>query len=153
MASSLGIMTINDTEIKPHNVNHNEPLQDKISTDKAQKLIQDLHTSNILYDDDEDNMHMADFENIEDNKNFSNDIANDNSYINQYYNEYISQPHQQQNVESELMTKVNYMIRLLEENNDEKINNVNEEMILYCFLGVFMILMVDSFSRVGKYVR
>lgn len=154
MASSLGFMTINDTEIKPHNVNHTEPLQDKISTDKAQKLIQDLHNSNILYDDEEENMNMSDFEKIEDDNNFNHNVsANNNSYINQYYNEYITQPHQQQNVESELMQKINYMIRLLEENNDEKINNVNEEMILYCFLGVFMILMVDSFSRVGKYVR
>ena len=32
----------------------------------------------------------------------------------------------QQNIETELMTKVNYMIKLLEENHDEKINKIGE---------------------------
>lgn len=52
-----------------------------------------------------------------------------------------------------LMKKINYMIHLLEENKDEKTNNITEEVILYSFLGVFMIFLVDSFSKVGKYVR
>ena len=45
------------------------------------------------------------------------------------------------------------MINLLEEQQDEKTNNVTEEVVLYSFLGVFIIFIVDSFSRVGKYVR
>ena len=52
-----------------------------------------------------------------------------------------------------LMEKLNYMINLLEEKKDEKTNNVTEEVVLYSFLGVFMIFIVDSFSRFGKYVR
>ena len=52
-----------------------------------------------------------------------------------------------------LMTKLNYMIHLLEERQDEKTNNVTEEVVLYSFLGIFMIFIVDSFVRVGKYVR
>lgn len=52
-----------------------------------------------------------------------------------------------------LMTKLNYMINLLEEQKDEKTGNITEEIVLYSFLGVFMIFIVDSFSRVGKYVR
>lgn len=52
-----------------------------------------------------------------------------------------------------LMTKLNYMINLLEEQKDEKTENMTEEIVLYSFLGVFMIFIVDSFSRVGKYVR
>ena len=52
-----------------------------------------------------------------------------------------------------LIEKLNYMIHLLEEQQDERTNNVTEEVILYCFLGVFMIFIVDSFTRVGKYVR
>ena len=47
--------------------------------------------------------------------------------------------------------KLNYMIHLLEEKQDEKTNNVTEEVILYSFLGVFIIFIVDSFSRIGKY--
>ncbi len=52
-----------------------------------------------------------------------------------------------------LMTKLNYMIHLLEEKQDERTNNVTEEVVLYSFLGIFMIFIVDSFVRVGKYVR
>jgi hypothetical protein len=53
----------------------------------------------------------------------------------------------------ELMKKLNYMIHLLEENKDEKVENVTEELILYMFLGIFVIFIVDSFARAGKYTR
>lgn len=52
-----------------------------------------------------------------------------------------------------LLQKINYMINLLEEQKDERTNNVTEEVVLYCFLGVFIIFITDSFARVGKYVR
>jgi len=52
-----------------------------------------------------------------------------------------------------LIAKLNYMIHLLEEKQDERTNNVTEEVVLYSFLGIFIIFIVDSFSRVGKYVR
>jgi hypothetical protein len=52
-----------------------------------------------------------------------------------------------------LMQKLNYMIHLLEEQQDERTNNVTEEVVLYSFLGIFIIFIVDSFARVGKYVR
>ena len=45
------------------------------------------------------------------------------------------------------------MISLLEEQQDERTSNVTEEVILYSFLGVFIIFVCDSFVRVGKYVR
>jgi hypothetical protein len=52
-----------------------------------------------------------------------------------------------------LLQKINYMISLLEDQKDEKTNNVTEEVVLYSFLGIFIIFIVDSFSKVGKYVR
>lgn len=52
-----------------------------------------------------------------------------------------------------LLQKLNYMIHLLEEKQDMKTNSTIEEIIMYCFLGIFIIFIVDSFSRVGKYVR
>jgi hypothetical protein len=52
-----------------------------------------------------------------------------------------------------LLQKLNYMISLLEDQHDEKTNNVTEEVILYSFLGIFIIFIVDSFAKVGKYVR
>lgn len=52
-----------------------------------------------------------------------------------------------------LLQKLNYVIHLLEEKQDEKTNNVMEEVILYSFLGIFIIFVLDSFSRTGKYNR
>lgn len=55
--------------------------------------------------------------------------------------------------DNKVMEKINYMIRLLEEQQLEKTSNITEEFILYTFLGVFIIFVVDSFSRSGKYTR
>jgi len=55
--------------------------------------------------------------------------------------------------DTKLMEKINYMIHLLEEQQNEKTANITEEMILYVFLGVFVIFTVDSFTKIGKYVR
>lgn len=52
-----------------------------------------------------------------------------------------------------VMEKINYMIHLLENMENEKTANVTEEFVLYTFLGVFVIFVLDSFSRHGKYVR
>jgi len=88
---------------------------------------------------------------------------------NNYYNQYIpNYTGTQQNIPSysqlansqeltgpkdELMHKLNYLIHLLEEQKDEKTGNVTEELVLYMFLGVFVIFVVDSFARAGKYTR
>jgi hypothetical protein len=72
----------------------------------------------------------------------------------QYYNTpvYHDEPSKIQD-DSVLLKKLNYMIHLLEEQQDEKTNNITEEVVLYSFLGIFIIFVVDSFVRVGKYVR
>jgi hypothetical protein len=70
---------------------------------------------------------------------------------NQTYSQSQNQTYGQQN--QILIDKLNYMINLLEEKKDERTNNVTEEVILYSFLGVFVIFVIDSFVRVGKYVR
>jgi hypothetical protein len=53
----------------------------------------------------------------------------------------------------QLIEKLNYMILLLEEQQNERTGHIMEELILYAFLGIFMIFIVDSFVRAGKYVR
>ena len=79
------------------------------------------------------------------------------SYAKQYYQQYI--PHYNKTAlldaapKDELLEKMNHIIQMLEDQQDEKTGNVTEELILYCFLGVFVIFVVDSFARAGKYVR
>ena len=71
-----------------------------------------------------------------------------------YYTQGIPQPSTNNGVQDDvLLKKLNYMIHLLEEQQDEKTNNVTEEVVLYSFLGIFIIFVIDSFVRVGKYVR
>ena len=55
--------------------------------------------------------------------------------------------------QQQLMEKLNYMIHLLEEQQKEPTQHILEEFLLYGLLGIFMIFLVDSFTRVGKYTR
>lgn len=69
---------------------------------------------------------------------------------------YYSQLANSQNItgsRDELMRKLNHIVHMLEEQQDEKTGSVTEELVLYMFLGVFVIFVVDSFSRVSKYTR
>lgn len=52
-----------------------------------------------------------------------------------------------------LADRINYMIQLLEEQRDEKTGYVTEEIILYVFFGIFIIFVLDSFVKNGKYSR
>ena len=63
----------------------------------------------------------------------------------------MSNPSQSQN--EDLSSKLDQIMHLLEEQNNERTGHVTEELILYSFLGIFIIFIVDSFARVGKYVR
>jgi hypothetical protein len=56
-------------------------------------------------------------------------------------------------IDNKLMERINYMVHLLEEQQHEKTANITEEFLLYTFLGVFVIYVVDTFSRNGKYIR
>jgi hypothetical protein len=68
-------------------------------------------------------------------------------------NMYLEHQSNNNSYEDPIMAKLNYMTSLLEQNQDERTSNVFEEVILYSFLGIFVIFIVDSFTRVGKYVR
>ena len=70
-----------------------------------------------------------------------------------YFNQPTNQPGASVNNRDQLLEKLNYMIHMLEEQKDERTGHVIEEVILYSFLGVFIIFIVDSFARAGKYTR
>jgi hypothetical protein len=84
------------------------------------------------------------------NKNVSVSVPEGNNMIRQNkYSNMLESPA----TNDVLLNKLNYMINLLEDQQDERTNNVTEEVVLYSFLGVFIIFVVDSFARVGKYIR
>ncbi len=69
-----------------------------------------------------------------------------NTFKDPEYNPYKSQ-------DTILLDKLNYMIYLLEEQRDEKTGQVTEELILYVFLGIFTLFVLDTFVKNGKYSR
>ena len=81
----------------------------------------------------------------------------ESAYTDDYYNQYI--PNQYSNSalsmdsNSELLKKLDNILLLLEEQHEEKTSYITEELILYVFLGIFVIFVLDSFVRVGKYTR
>jgi hypothetical protein len=110
-----------------------------------------------------DNLDLNDYSNYGDNKT-NNEYykkvipgytAEKNPVNKPYYNiaNYTHPPVQEIPSQDILLQKLNYMITLLEEQQDEKTNNVTEEVVLYSFLGIFIIFIADTFVRVGKYVR
>jgi hypothetical protein len=55
--------------------------------------------------------------------------------------------------DGKLLEKINYMIHMLENMEMEKTANITEEFVLYSFTGIFIIFVLDSFLKTGKYVR
>jgi hypothetical protein len=104
-----------------------------------------------------DNAHMNDkmvkeyYKNLLPDYNEKKNSENNKTYypMSHINNNYISESDNYRLITD----KLNYMINLLEDQQDERTNNVTEEVVLYSFLGIFIIFVVDSFARVGKYVR
>ena len=116
-----------------------------------------------------DNLDLNDYTNYGDNK--SNDDyykriipgysqqqavrnpVNKPHYVNASYNQNHNNNVQEFPSQDVLLQKLNYMITLLEDQQDERTDNVTEEVVLYSFLGIFIIFVADTFVRAGKYVR
>jgi hypothetical protein len=80
----------------------------------------------------------------------------DSDAINDYYQQTVPNFNKlvaPQDSNTEIINKLNQMLHLLQEQQETKTSTVTEEVILYSFLGVFVIFVLDSFARAGKYVR
>jgi len=161
---------------KNHSKQHNNTR--KSSSGKVSVLLEQIHNQSDTDDNDEQEGGLADFNPVPkpissgvtrtierdapiDDISIGEDDAIPSQYAKQYYQQYApsfnSNSVPVSNIgggeQSNMIEKMNYMIHLLEEQQDQKTNHVTEEIILYSFLGVFVIFVVDSFARVGKYVR
>ena len=76
-----------------------------------------------------------------------------NDYFNQHIPYYTQMSEHPISSKDELLTKLDKILHLLQEHKDEQTGHVTEELVLYSFLGVFLIFIVDSFARAGKYMR
>jgi hypothetical protein len=170
------------SSLNESNIDSSEPLKEAIKvnderTSQIHKLLNEMHE----LDENEDTNQMESFEplpnphiNIKPNEQegFSNmkevkfhpNLNNNSEKLSNYstiYNQpQVNDPNLEgfmnipNNSNDMLLEKINYMIHMLEQQQHEKTSNITEEFILYSFLGIFVIYIVDSFSRVGgKYKR
>ena len=56
-------------------------------------------------------------------------------------------------VDSDLVEKIDKLMEMMEEQSEIRTTKKNEEIVLYCFLGIFTIYVLDSFATIGKYSR
>lgn len=170
---------INNNE-KKNNERKNQTYKNKSNQKKIDKnMLQEMYKS----DSDSDSENMGDFipvskpvQNINmpkpinhtspiqfndspvDNNNYNKlESSETNDMYKQYtdnYNNYISpRPVSSVDANNELLKKLDNILYLLEEQRQEQNNLITEELILYVFLGVFIIYVLDSFVKAGKYVR
>tara|TARA_B100001758_G_scaffold247687_1_gene266574 strand:+ start:6302 stop:6889 length:588 start_codon:yes stop_codon:yes gene_type:complete len=126
--------------------NFNPPPKAEL-TKIPEDVVENLDNQNSLNQPADDNAVT-----VEGYNNLNNDVMK--SYYDSYV-PYYNNPQNQSTFQNkdELMKKLNYLIHLMEENKDEPNKNVTEELVLYMFLGVFTIFVIDSFARAGKYTR
>jgi hypothetical protein len=56
-------------------------------------------------------------------------------------------------IDSDLVNKIDRLMEMIEEQSEIRTTKKNEEIVLYCFLGIFTIYVLDSFATIGKYSR
>jgi hypothetical protein len=56
-------------------------------------------------------------------------------------------------IDADLVKKIDKLMEMMEEQSEIKTSKKNEEIVLYCFLGIFTIYILDSFASIGKYSR
>lgn len=107
-----------------------------------------------------DNLDLNDYSNYGDNKSSDEyykrvipGYSPQKNIVNKPYYNAVNYSVPETSTPDVLLQKLNYMITLLEDQQDERTNNVTEEVVLYSFLGIFIIFIADTFVRAGKYVR
>lgn len=101
---------------------------------------------------------MKNFE-LQDEAVDNQDQLLENASAQEYYKQFTmptassNQMSMQKPQSDDLLDKLNYMIHLLEHQKQQKSEDVLEEMVLYLFLGIFIIYILDNFAKIGKYVR
>lgn len=132
---------------------------------ESKKIVKENFTfdnmkSELLHNDQEEKQRQNQGQNDNpiNKENFQQLPANN---LQQYYEKYNAYLNSENNYNKqymsvsneELLKKIDNILFLLEDQRETRTNYVTEELILYVFLGIFVIYLVDSFVKVGKYIR
>ena len=111
----------------------------------------DLDFNNTINDNTITNDNTNSY-NIEDNVSDNADLMNYNKNYNTInysdidYKKIIE-------FNNKILGKIDNILNLLEEQKMVKTSHITEELVLYLFLGIFIIYILDSFVKVSKYTR
>jgi hypothetical protein len=121
----------------PHNTFFNNELQNSKTNNTMNNNTSNFENSNVLNSSISSKNELS---NYSDSYKLNYDTLLQNSNTHNYDN-------------NKLISKLDYIVHLLEEQHNEKTNYITEELILYLFLGIFILFVLDSFARASKYVR
>ena len=140
-----------DSGLADYMPNFDPPSPPALSKLKQHKQMEEGGDKKIVeeaYNSNDDSINMEQYNGLD-------NVSNDQYYkkiASPYFTNTSNTP--ADNTDNNVIEKLNYLIHLMEEQKDEKTNSVTEELILYTFLGVFIIFVVDSFNKGGgKYTR
>ena len=119
---------------------------------QQQNLKSNMHYTESL--DDDDVVDKSKIEMSKDNDIYKQFINNyNNSTAKDFYNSNYSNNLNTSTSNNDLIKRLDKILYLLEEDKNDQNHLITEELILYVFLGVFIIYVLDSFVKAGKYVR
>tara|TARA_Y100001970_G_scaffold256873_1_gene335016 strand:+ start:384 stop:875 length:492 start_codon:yes stop_codon:yes gene_type:complete len=152
-------LNTNETNfIQNNSVLPNNTVKKEKSVNSLKQLIQNIHNSN---ENDENDLYnsLSNYETStqkSDKPNYkpSNDLrkVSDTNLAYEKTNDVVSN-NLTLNNRDELLQKINYIIYTLDKQKDIKSDQKIEELLLYSFLGIFIIYVLDSFTKIGKYKR
>lgn len=138
------------------NTNNTNNINNNKNISSLKKVIQDIHNNSV----EEDNDLYNSLSTYEPPNQKSNKITYEPptdlqriSNTNKAYDDSILTSNLRIENKDELLNKINYIIYTLDKQKDIKGEQKIEEILLYSFIGIFIIYVLDSFTKIGKYKR
>lgn len=133
---------VQENMIKENSYNFNNTLDRPINSDKEYSELNNSYVTDHYKNYLKNLNNEINSNEINSNEINSNEINNSRNYSS---NNLVNN--------NELLKKLDNILHLLEEQQEERTNYITEELILYIFLGIFIIYVLDSFVKVGRYTR
>ena len=162
------LTNINNLLSKLHDNDEEDDEENQSGFNVTEKMtsVSNAHTNKDLINSELQKMNSNSDNNLPNNTILGNSVKSQYSNFQDSYKsnlEYLNNLNEKQGFansspstnydNNQLISKLNYITHLLEEQHNEKTNHITEELILYLFLGIFIIFVLDSFARASKYIR
>ena len=151
-------------------IDHDQVLEDKMNKEKMKidrSVLQNMNSPAYALDkpmaNPYDHVRVSDIhKNIQEENDkelssfYSSEMPNVEKYIPIPSDQYLLMEDQHKvpaKRPDDLVQKIDRLMQMFEEQREIKTGQKNEEIVLYCFLGVFTIYVLDSFVSIGRYTR